>query len=165
MDLRKLKTLIDLVSESGVAELEITEGEDHVRIVNRKENTTTPALVVPTPSAASAAIAAAAAAAPAPVEAPAPTAPAAPAAAPAASAEPRKTINSPMVGTFYRAPSPGAKPYADVGQRVKAGDTVCIIEAMKLLNEIEAETDGVIQEILVDNGAPVEFGQPLFVIA
>ncbi|MDR3899014.1 MAG: acetyl-CoA carboxylase biotin carboxyl carrier protein [Duodenibacillus sp.] len=165
MDLRKLKTLIDLVSESGVAELEITEGEDHVRIVNRKENTTAPALVVPTPSAASAAIAAAAAAAPAPVEAPAPTAPAAPAAAPAASAEPRKTINSPMVGTFYRAPSPGAKPYADVGQRVKAGDTVCIIEAMKLLNEIEAETDGVIQEILVDNGAPVEFGQPLFVIA
>lgn len=165
MDLRKLKTLIDLVSESGVAELEITEGEDHVRIVNRKENTTAPALVVPTPSAASAAIAAAAAAAPAPVEAPAPTAPTAPAAAPAASAEPRKTINSPMVGTFYRAPSPGAKPYADVGQRVKAGDTVCIIEAMKLLNEIEAETDGVIQEILVDNGAPVEFGQPLFVIA
>lgn len=165
MDLRKLKTLIDLVSESGVAELEITEGEDHVRIVNRKENTTAPALVVPTPSAASAAIAAAAAAAPAPVEAPASTAPAAPAAAPAASAEPRKTINSPMVGTFYRAPSPGAKPYADVGQRVKAGDTVCIIEAMKLLNEIEAETDGVIQEILVDNGAPVEFGQPLFVIA
>ncbi len=162
MDLRKLKTLIDLVSESGVAELEITEGEDHVRIVNRKENTTAPALVVQTPSAASAAIAAAAAAAPAPVEAPAPTAPAA---APAASAEPRKTINSPMVGTFYRAPSPGAKPYADVGQRVKAGDTVCIIEAMKLLNEIEAETDGVIQEILVDNGAPVEFGQPLFVIA
>lgn len=165
MDLRKLKTLIDLVSESGVAELEITEGEDHVRIVNRKENTTAPALVVPTPSAASAAIAAAAAAAPAPVEAPALTAPAAPAAAPAACAEPRKTINSPMVGTFYRAPSPGAKPYADVGQRVKAGDTVCIIEAMKLLNEIEAETDGVIQEILVDNGAPVEFGQPLFVIA
>ena len=165
MDLRKLKTLIDLVSESGVAELEITEGEDHVRIVNRKENTTAPALVVPTPSAASAAIAAATAAAPAPVEAPAPTAPAAPAVAPAASAEPRKTINSPMVGTFYRAPSPGAKPYADVGQRVKAGDTVCIIEAMKLLNEIEAETDGVIQEILVDNGAPVEFGQPLFVIA
>ncbi len=162
MDLRKLKTLIDLVSESGVAELEITEGEDHVRIVNRKENTTAPALVVQTPSAASAAIAAAAAA---PVEAPASTAPTAPAAAPAASAEPRKTINSPMVGTFYRAPSPGAKPYADVGQRVKAGDTVCIIEAMKLLNEIEAETDGVIQEILVDNGAPVEFGQPLFVIA
>lgn len=162
MDLRKLKTLIDLVSESGVAELEITEGEDHVRIVNRKENTTAPALVVQTPSAASASIAAAAAAAPAPVEAPAP---AAAAATPAACAEPRKTINSPMVGTFYRAPSPGAKPYADVGQRVKAGDTVCIIEAMKLLNEIEAETDGVIQEILVDNGAPVEFGQPLFVIA
>ena len=88
--------------------------------------------------------------------------PAAKAAAPAEAAKP--TINSPMVGTFYRAPSPGAKPFVDVGQKVKAGDTVCIIEAMKLLNEIEAETDGVITEILVENGCPVEFGQPLFVI-
>ncbi len=153
MDLRKLKTLIDLVSESGVAELEITEGEDHVRIVNRVGSAT----------------AAATAPAPAPVAAQVAAAPVAeaPAAAPAApvAAENRQTINSPMVGTFYRAPSPGAKPFADVGQHVKAGDTVCIIEAMKLLNEIEAETDGVIQEILVENGAPVEFGQPLFVIA
>ena len=155
MDLRKLKTLIDLVSESGVAELEITEGEDHVRIVNRKDS----------------APAAAAAAAPAPIPVAAAAAPtaeaaaAAPAAAAPAAAENRQTINSPMVGTFYRAPSPGAKPFVDVGQHVKAGDTVCIIEAMKLLNEIEAETDGVIQEILVENGAPVEFGQPLFVIA
>ena len=158
MDLRKLKTLIDLVSESGVAELEITEGEDHVRIVNRKDS-------------APAAAAAAAVAAPAPIPVAAAAAPtaeaaaAAPAAAAPAAAENRQTINSPMVGTFYRAPSPGAKPFVDVGQHVKAGDTVCIIEAMKLLNEIEAETDGVIQEILVENGAPVEFGQPLFVIA
>ncbi len=150
MDLRKLKTLIDLVSESGVAELEITEGEDHVRIVNRH-------------------CAAAPAVAPAVVPvAAAPVAPVAPAAAaePAAAANEEKvTINSPMVGTFYRAPSPGAKPFVDIGQKVKAGDTVCIIEAMKLLNEIEAESDGVIQEILIENGDPVEFGQPLFVIA
>ena len=157
MDLRKLKTLIDLVSESGVAELEITEGEDHVRIVNRKDSA---------PAAATAAVAA-----PAPIPVAAAAAPtaeaaaAAPATAAPAAAENRQTINSPMVGTFYRAPSPGAKPFVDVGQHVKAGDTVCIIEAMKLLNEIEAETDGVIQEILVENGAPVEFGQPLFVIA
>lgn len=151
MDLRKLKTLIDLVSESGVAELEITEGEDHVRIVNRQAAT---AAAVPT------VVAAPVAAAPAPVTAP--VAAAEPAAAPKIEGT---TINSPMVGTFYRSPSPGAKPYVDIGQKVKAGDTVCIIEAMKLLNEIEAETDGVIQEILVENGAPVEFGQPLFVIA
>ena len=131
MDLRKLKTLIDLVSESGVAELEITEGDDRVKIVNRVG---------------AAPVAATAAAAP-------------------AVAEDTRTINSPMVGTFYRAPSPGAKPFADVGQKVKAGDTVCIIEAMKLLNEIETEYDGVIKEILVENGQPVEFGQPLFVIA
>ena len=142
MDLRKLKTLIDLVSESGVAELEITEGDDRVKIVNR--------------------VGAAPVAAAAPAAAPAVAAE--PAAAPVA-AEDTRTINSPMVGTFYRAPSPGAKPFADVGQKVKAGDTVCIIEAMKLLNEIETEYDGVIKEILVENGQPVEFGQPLFVIA
>ena len=142
MDLRKLKTLIDLVSESGVAELEITEGDDRVKIVNR--------------------VGAAPVAAAAPAVAPAVAAE--PAAAPVA-AEDTRTINSPMVGTFYRAPSPGAKPFADVGQKVKAGDTVCIIEAMKLLNEIETEYDGVIKEILVENGQPVEFGQPLFVIA
>lgn len=144
MDLRKLKTLIDLVSESGVAELEITEGDDRVKIVNR--------------------VGAAPVVAAAPAAAPAPAATSESAAAPAV-AEDTRTINSPMVGTFYRAPSPGAKPFADVGQKVKAGDTVCIIEAMKLLNEIETEYDGVIKEILVENGQPVEFGQPLFVIA
>ncbi len=153
MDLRKLKTLIDLVSESGIAELEITEEQDRVRIVNRSNT-----VAVQPVAAAPVTVAAATPA----------TAPAAEAAAPAASpvvAEDRQTVNSPMVGTFYRAPSPGAKPFVSVGQKVKAGDTVCIIEAMKLLNEIEAETDGVITEILVENGQPVEFGQPLFVIA
>lgn len=149
MDLRKLKTLIDLVSESGVAELEIREGDDHVRIVNR----TDAAKVVHT----------AAAPAAAPVDAVAQPAIPAAEAAPAADA-PRKTINSPMVGTFYRSPSPGAKSFVEIGQSVKAGDTVCIIEAMKLMNEIEAECDGVIREVLVDNGSPVEFGQPLFVL-
>lgn len=157
MDLRKLKTLIDLVSESGVAELEITEGDDRVKIVNRVG-------AAPVAAAAPAVIATPVVASASPAAAPAPTVAAEPAAAPVA-AEDTRTINSPMVGTFYRAPSPGAKPFADVGQKVKAGDTVCIIEAMKLLNEIETEYDGVIKEILVENGQPVEFGQPLFVIA
>lgn len=142
MDLRKLKTLIDLVSESGVAELEIREGEDHVRIVNPTRASAAAALQPQTVITAAGAVA------------PAPEAPAAE----------KKTINSPMVGTFYRSPSPGAKPFVEVGQKVAAGDTVCIIEAMKLLNEIEAETNGVIREILVENDSPVEFGQPLFVI-
>ena len=155
MDLRKLKTLIDLVSESGVAELEITEGDDRVKIVNRVG-------AAPVAAAAPAVIATPVVASAAPAAAPAVAAE--PAAAPV-DAEDTRTINSPMVGTFYRAPSPGAKPFADVGQKVKAGDTVCIIEAMKLLNEIETEYDGVIKEILVENGQPVEFGQPLFVIA
>lgn len=155
MDLRKLKTLIDLVSESGVAELEITEGDDRVKIVNRVG-------AAPVAAAAPAVLATPVVASAAPAAAPAVAAE--PAAAPVA-AEDTRTINSPMVGTFYRAPSPGAKPFADVGQKVKAGDTVCIIEAMKLLNEIETEYDGVIKEILVENGQPVEFGQPLFVIA
>lgn len=157
MDLRKLKTLIDLVSESGVAELEITEGDDRVKIVNRVG-------AAPVAAAAPAVIATPVVASAAPAAAPAPAVATEPAAAPVV-AEDTRTINSPMVGTFYRAPSPGAKPFADVGQKVKAGDTVCIIEAMKLLNEIETEYDGVIKEILVENGQPVEFGQPLFVIA
>ena len=157
MDLRKLKTLIDLVSESGVAELEITEGDDRVKIVNRVG-------AAPVAAAAPAVIATPVVASAAPAAAPAPAVAAEPAAAPVA-AEDTRTINSPMVGTFYLAPSPGAKPFADVGHKVKAGDTVCIIEAMKLLNEIETEYDGVIKEILVENGQPVEFGQPLFVIA
>lgn len=147
MDLRKIKTLIDLVSESGVAELEITEGDDHVKIVNRSAQAAAQAAVSPLPQVIAAA----------PVAAPAPAAPSVP-------DEERQTINSPTVGTFYRAPSPGAKPFVDVGQKVKAGDTVCVIEAMKLLNEIEAEMDGVIREVLVENGTPVEYGQPLFVI-
>ena len=163
MDLRKLKTLIDLVSESGVAELEITEGDDRVKIVNRVgAEAYAPAAPAPVAAAAPAVIATPVVASAAPAAAPAVAAE--PAAAPVA-AEDTRTINSPMVGTFYRAPSPGAKPFADVGQKVKAGDTVCIIEAMKLLNEIETEYDGVIKEILVENGQPVEFGQPLFVIA
>lgn len=152
MDLRKLKTLIDLVSESGVAELEIREGEDHVRIVNR----TDAVKAAPAATVSAAVTTADAAPAPAPI-------PAEPVAAPAVET-PKKTINSPMVGTFYRSPAPGAKSFVEIGQSVKAGDTVCIIEAMKLMNEIEAECDGVIREVLVENGSPVEFGQPLFVV-
>lgn len=146
MDLRKLKTLIDLVAESGIAELEITEGEGKVRIVK----------FVPQ---------AAVAAAPVYVETVAQPAAAAPAAAPAAPAVPQGHVTkAPMVGTFYRASSPGAAPFAEVGQSVKEGEVLCIIEAMKLLNEIEADKTGVIKEVLVENGAPVEYGQPLFVI-
>ncbi|MDL2058603.1 acetyl-CoA carboxylase biotin carboxyl carrier protein [Mesosutterella sp. AGMB02718] len=150
MDLRKIKTLIDLVRESGVAELEVNEGEDHLRIVNAPGTAGKPS--------APAALAAAEAA---PAEAEASSA--APEPRPAAP-EARKTINSPMVGTFYRAPSPDAKPFVQVGDSVSKGATVCIIEAMKLLNEIEAEQDCVIKEVLVENGQPVEYGQPLFVI-
>ena len=152
MDLRKLKTLIDLISESNVSELEITEAEGKVRIVKGS-----PAAVVMQPVAQP--VAAAASAAPA-VAAPA-------AAAPAESAAPAPgfTVKSPMVGTFYRAASPGAKPFVEVGSSVKAGDTLCIIEAMKILNEIESEKAGTVTQILGENGQPVEYGQPLFVIA
>ena len=153
MALRKLKTLIDLVSESGVAELEITEGEDRVRIVNNHGASTpvhgTSTVVLP-------AEIPAAAMAPAAVAAPAP------AAAPEAASG--KALNSPMVGTFYRAPSPGADPFVQVGDTVKKGQVVAIIEAMKLLNEGEAEEDGVVREICVENGQPVEYGQPLFIL-
>lgn len=147
MDLRKLKTLIDLVGESDIAELEITEGDDKVRIVKA-----TPAPVMAAPV-----TYAAAPTAPAPAFAE----PAAPVAPPVPQGE---VVKAPMVGTFYRAPSPGASPFVEVGQTVKEGQPLCIIEAMKLLNEIEADASGVITEILVDNGEPVEFGQPLFVI-
>jgi acetyl-CoA carboxylase biotin carboxyl carrier protein len=148
MDLRKLKTLIDLVAESGIAELEVTEGEDKVRIAKFSP---APAAVAPVP-------AATIIAAPPPAHAPA-------VAAPTAAAEPSgHIVKSPMVGTFYRSPSPGASPFVEIGQTVKPGDTLCIIEAMKLLNEIEAEVGGTVKEILVDNGQPVEFGQPLFII-
>lgn len=144
MDLRKLKTLIDLVAESGIAELEITEGEGKVRIVKFSQTVH--------------AVAPVAEAAPAPQ----------PAAAPAAAEAPKgpagHVVKAPMVGTFYRAPNPGASPFVEVGQSVKEGEPLCIIEAMKLLNEIEADKAGVVKEILVENGEPVEYGQPLFVI-
>ena len=154
MDLRKLKTLIDLVAESGIAELEVTEGEDKVRIAKFSPAALTPA---PTTALVAAPL----------VTAPAATAPgaAAPSAAPQAPTEPTgHVVKSPMVGTFYRSPSPGAAAFIELGQTVKAGDTLCIIEAMKLLNEIEAEVGGIVKEVLVDNGQPVEYGQPLFVI-
>ena len=156
MDLRKIKTLIDLVRESGVAELEVNEGEDHLRIVNAHG---APALPAGTVTADFSSAATPAAPAPAPAAAPA-AAPAPEAPKPAEG----KTVTSPMVGTFYRSPSPEAKPVVQVGDAVKKGDTLCIIEAMKLLNEIEAEEDGVIKEVLVENGQPVEYGQPLFIL-
>ena len=154
MDLRKLKTLIDLVSESNVSELEITEADGKVRIVKAGA-----APVVMMQAAPQAAPVAAAAAAPAAAEA----APAAAAAA-APAEETGHVVTSPMVGTFYRASSPGAKAFAEVGDTVKAGQAICIIEAMKIMNEIEADKDGVISKILVENGKPVEYGQPLFII-
>jgi acetyl-CoA carboxylase biotin carboxyl carrier protein len=154
MDLRKLKTLIDLVSESNVSELEITEAEGKVRIVKGGPvvQTVVPHLTVPAVTAAPMAVASATAA------------PAVAGAAPAATAPAGHTVKSPMVGTFYRSASPGAKPFVDVGSQIKEGDTVCIIEAMKILNEIEADKTGTITQILVENGQAVEFGQPLFVI-
>lgn len=155
MDLRKLKTLIELVEGSGIAELEISEGEERVRI------TRTVASSQPMLTATQAAQTVAAPAPAAPVAA-APVAPPTPAAAPAAPEG--HIVKSPMVGTFYRAASPGAKNFVDVGQSVNPGDTLCIIEAMKLLNEIDADQGGVIKAILVENGQAVEFGQPLFVI-
>ncbi|AOJ75149.1 acetyl-CoA carboxylase biotin carboxyl carrier protein subunit [Burkholderia ubonensis] len=157
MDLRKLKTLIDLVSESGISELEVTEGEGKVRIVKNAP----PVYVQPTGGYAPQISAPAQT-----VALPAESAAAAPAAgAAAAPAAPQgHVVTSPMVGTFYRAPSPGADPFAQVGDTVKEGQTLCIIEAMKLLNEIESDKAGVIKEILVENGQAVEYGQPLFVI-
>jgi acetyl-CoA carboxylase biotin carboxyl carrier protein len=147
MDLRKLKKLIDLVEASGIAELEITEGEEKVRIA--KSIAGAPMMMH----------------APQMMHAPAPVA-APVAAAPVEDAVPEgHIVRSPMVGTFYRAPAPGSKNFAEVGQSVNAGDTLCIIEAMKLLNEIESDQGGVIKAILVENGQPVEYGEPLFVIA
>ena len=151
MDLRKLKTLIDLVSESNVSELEITEAEGKVRIVKGGV-----AQVVAQPAPV---VVAAPAAAAAPVAAPAATP-----AAPAPAAATGHTVKSPMVGTFYRASSPGAKSFVEVGSQVKEGETICIIEAMKILNEIEADKSGTITQILAENGQAVEYGQPLFVI-
>jgi acetyl-CoA carboxylase biotin carboxyl carrier protein len=149
MDLRKLKTLIDLVAESDIAELEVTEGESKVRIV--KSGTAPQGQVVMMQPQQSA-------------HAPLPVAAAAPAAAVVAEEPQGHVVKSPMVGTFYRSSAPGASPFVEVGASVKEGDTLCIIEAMKLLNEIDADASGVIKQILVENGQPVEFGQPLFII-
>ena len=149
MDLRKLKTLIDLVADSGIAELEVTEGEDRVRIAKFSPAPTAPpagGTTVTIPAATVTSNGAAAAVAALPVE------------------PEGHTVKSPMVGTFYRCPSPGAASFIELGQVVKPGDTLCIIEAMKLLNEIEAEVGGKVKEILVENGQPVEYGQPLFII-
>ncbi|TKB53659.1 acetyl-CoA carboxylase biotin carboxyl carrier protein [Ferrimonas aestuarii] len=151
MDIRKIKKLIELVQESGIAELEISEGEESVRI-----SRTGTAPVATTYAVADAAPMVAPAAAPAPA-----TQAAAPAAAPVASGH---QVKSPMVGTFYRSPSPAAKPFVEVGDTVSAGDTLCIIEAMKMMNQIEADKSGVVKEILVDNGDSVEFDEPLFII-
>jgi acetyl-CoA carboxylase biotin carboxyl carrier protein len=155
MDLRKLKKLIDLVQESGIAELEITEGEEKVKIVKGGGIS-----VVPAASSAAMPMSA--------PEAPRAAAPAA-SAAPASSAEPPAgqeghVVKAPMVGTFYRAASPDAKAFVEVGQAVKEGQTICIIEAMKLMNEIETDAGGVVKAILVENGQPVEYGQPLFIL-
>jgi acetyl-CoA carboxylase biotin carboxyl carrier protein len=144
MDLRKLKKLIDLVQESGIAELEITEGEEKVKIVKGGVVSVSAAPVMAMP-------AAAAPAAAAPAEAPGPS-------------QEGHVVKAPMVGTFYRSPSPDAKVFVEVGQAVKEGDTICIIEAMKLMNEIEADASGVVKAILVENGQPVEYGQPLFIL-
>jgi acetyl-CoA carboxylase biotin carboxyl carrier protein len=153
MDLRKVKTLIDLVQQSGIAELEITEGEEKVRItrsvtgapqVAAASHVVAPLQAGSTPAAAGV--------------------PAAPAGGEAAPAPEGHVVRSPMVGTFYRSSAPGAKVFVDVGQAVKAGETLCIIEAMKLLNEIEADQDGTVKAILVENGQPVEYGEPLFIL-
>lgn len=150
MDLRKLKALIDLVEKSGIAELEITEGEEKVRIAKQGAGLPMPGYqqaLQPLPQVLAAA----------PVSQPA--------AQPAVPAEPEgHAVKAPMVGTFYRSSAPGSQAFAEVGQSVKEGDTLCIIEAMKLMNEIEADASGVIKAILVENGQPVEYGQTLFII-
>ncbi|HQR03912.1 MAG: acetyl-CoA carboxylase biotin carboxyl carrier protein [Proteobacteria bacterium] len=154
MDLRKLKTLIDLVQNSGISELEISEGEEKIRIAKHLvAAATTVTLGAPV----------SAIAPPIPTPSSAPVAPASMPATPSGLPE-GTLVTAPMVGTFYRSGSPGAAPFVDVGQPVKTGDTLCILEAMKLMNEIEAEVAGTVKAVLVENGQPVEFGQPLFVI-
>ena len=156
MDMRKLKTLVDLVSESNISELEITEAEGKVRIVKAGYGVPTtmmmqpagPMMMQPPPAQA----------------APAGEAPAAAPAAEAAAAPTGHVVKSPMVGTFYRSASPGSKPFAEVGAAIKEGDPICIVEAMKIMNEIEADMSGTISKILVENGQAVEFGQPLFIV-
>ena len=155
MDLRKIKTLIDLVEESGISELEVKEGEESVRIARHPTGGTPQFITMQQAPAQPAATA------PAPAAVGASPAAEKPAAPPSAK---KHFVRAPMVGTFYRSPSPGAKPFVEVGQTVKQGQTLCIIEAMKMLNQIEADRNGVVAEILVENGQPVEFDQPLFVI-
>ena len=143
MDIRKIKKLIEIIEESGIAELEVKEGEESIRI---SRYSAAPVAYAPAPQ---------------------PAAAAAPVIAAAAPAEDKMTghvVKSPMVGTFYRAATPGAKVFTDVGQSVQMGDTLCIIEAMKILNQIEADKSGTVTKILVENGQPVEYGQPLFII-
>jgi acetyl-CoA carboxylase biotin carboxyl carrier protein len=149
MDLRKLKKLIDLVQESGISELEVTEGEEKVRIAKHVAAPTAASYMSHAPMPAPAAVAA-------PVEAVTPA---------VAELPDGHVVKSPMVGTFYRASAPGAKPLVDVGQSVSVGDRLCIIEAMKLMNEIESDFAGTVKAILIENGQPVEYGQPLFIIA
>jgi acetyl-CoA carboxylase biotin carboxyl carrier protein len=156
MDLRKLKKLIDLVQESGIAELEITEGEEKVKIVKGGGIS-----VMPT---ASTAAMTQMTAAEAPRSAPAQATAAATATAEPPAGQEGHVVKAPMVGTFYRSPSPDAKVFVEVGQSVKEGQTICIIEAMKLMNEIETDASGVVKAILVENGQPVEYGQPLFIL-
>jgi acetyl-CoA carboxylase biotin carboxyl carrier protein len=148
MDLRKLKKLIDLVQESGISELEITEGEEKVKIVKGGVVSVSAPMSAPV-------VAEARPAAPAPSLA---------AAADAPTGQEGHVVKAPMVGTFYRSPSPDAKAFVEVGQAVKEGETICIIEAMKLMNEIEADASGLVKAILVENGQPVEYGQPLFIL-
>lgn len=153
MDLRKLKTLIDLVAESDISELEVTEGESKVRIVKSGAPVAQGQMVMMQPQAAQ------------PMPAVTNAAPAPQAAAEVAPPEPTgHVVKSPMVGTFYRSSAPGSAPFVEVGSVVKEGDTLCIIEAMKLLNEIDADASGTIRQVLVENGQAVEFGQPLFII-
>ena len=151
MDLRKLKKLIDLVQESGISELEVTEGEEKVRIAKQLAPATAPTYVTAAPAPAQAAPVAATAAASA-------------AADPVDSTPEGHVVKSPMVGTFYRASAPGEKPFAEIGDSISSGDRLCIIEAMKLMNEIECDASGTVKAILVENGQPVEYGQPLFII-
>jgi len=150
MDIRKIKKLIELLEESGIAEIEIKEGEESVRISRLNPNVAAPTYLPPVPVAATAA--------------PAPAAPTAPPEPEDKGIPDGHIVNSPMVGTFFRAPSPATPVFTEVGKSVQAGDTLCIIEAMKMFNQIEADKSGVVKAILVENGEPVEFGQPLIVI-
>lgn len=156
MDIRKIKKLIELVEESGIAELEISEGEESVRISRSPANTGYPMMQQAYAAPMQQAPALAAAVAPAATEAAAPVA-----AVPEVTGH---TVRSPMVGTFYRTPSPDAKPYIEVGQKVNVGDTLCIVEAMKMMNQIEADKAGVVKAILIESGQPVEFDEPMVII-